>query len=121
MREISQYKIKGAEVKRAKNGCLIVGFSSKFILDEQLLELKNINERFFLVFYGSNLSSSNLNILLSLDVAEVGVFHSSFCDADLVKLSQSMSLELVKLHDTLVTQSCIDEIKRLKPELKIFA
>lgn len=120
MQEVLQYKIKGAEIKREKNGYLIVGFSSQLITNEQLMALQSINEKFFLAFYGCALSRSNLEILVLLGVSEVGIFHSSFCDADLVFISQSKALGLVKLHDTLVTQACIDEVRNQKPQLRIF-
>lgn len=115
-----QYHIKGAEIKREKKGRLIVGFSSQVIADQQLIALKNIKEKFFLAFYGCDLSRSSLEILVQLGVSELGVFHSLFSDADLVVLSQSQALELVKIHDTLVTQACIEEIQKQRPKLRIF-
>jgi len=120
MQEVRQYHIKGAEIKREKSGHLIVGFSSQVMADEQLIALKDIEEKFFLAFYGCDLSRRNLEILVQLGVLELGVFHSSFSDADLTVLSQSNTLEHVKLHDTLVTQACIDEIKKQRPQLRIF-
>lgn len=119
MQNVGQYRIKGAEIKREKNGGLIVGFSSQVIVDEQLMGLRNIKEKYFLAFYSCDFSKCNLNILVQLGVSEMGIFHSSFGDADLVALSQSKALELVKLHDTLVTQACIDEIKKQRPSLRI--
>lgn len=120
MLEVQQYQIKGAEIKREKNGHLIVGFSSRSVADEQLKELQKIEQKFFLAFYGCALSRSNLEILVRLGVSEVGIFHSTFCDADLVFISQSKALGLVKLHDTLVTQACIDEVRKQRPQLYIF-
>ncbi|MBC6906675.1 hypothetical protein DWB84_14575 [Saccharophagus sp. K07] len=120
MQEVSEYKINGAEIKRAKNGLLILVFSSKTISDAQLNELKEIKEDFFLVFYGCNLSRSNIDVLICLGVMEIGIFHSSFCDADFIVLVQSKNLRYVKLHDTSVTLACVEEIKRLRLDLKVF-
>lgn len=120
MQEVKRYQIRGAEIKREKNGHLIIGFSSRIVADEQLEGLKNMGEKFFLAFYGCNLSKSNLETLVQIGVSELGIFHSSFADADLVLLSQSQSLEHLKLHDTAVTQACINEIQKQRPQLRIF-
>ncbi len=120
MLEISQYRIKGAEIKLERDGHLIVGFSSQVIVNEQLISLREIKENFFLAFYNCDLSKCDLKLLFQTFITHVGIFHASFGDADLIKLCESNNLLLVKLHDTLVTQTCINEIKEKKPHLQIF-
>jgi|GEM_PF-2213328 len=119
MEDVIRYKIKGAEIKFERNGGLIVGFSSQTIADEQLIALRDIKEKYFLAFHCCDFSRCNLEILVQLEIAHIGIFHGSFGNAELIELSQSENLELIKLHDTFVSQSCISEIKIKKPNLEI--
>jgi hypothetical protein len=120
MQEVIRYKINGAEIKLAHNGGLIVGFSSQIIIDEQLMALRDIKENYFLAFYNCDLSQCNLKLLVHMGVTQIDIFHASFNDADLMALCESDSLCLVKLHDTRVTQSCINKINEKNPKIKIF-
>lgn len=119
MEDVIRYEIKGAEIKRERNGGLIIGFSYQTIFDEQLLALKDVEEKYFLAFYCCNLSRCNLEILVQLTITQIGIFHASFSNTELIILSQSETLELIKLHDTIVSPSCISEINLKKPHLKI--
>lgn len=119
MQEVIRYKIKGAEIKLEHNGGLIVGFSSQTVVDEQLIALREIKENYFLAFYNCDLSKCNLKLLVHTGITQVGIFHASFGNTDLIKLCESENLYLIKLHDTLVTQNCINEIKAKNTRLKI--
>ncbi len=121
MLEVIEYKIKGAEIKLERNGNLIVGFSSQTIVDEQLIALREIKKNYFLAFYNCDLSKCNLKLLIQPGITQIGIFHALFSNADLRELCESENLHLIKLHDTRVTQSCINEIMEKTPRLKIFS
>lgn len=119
MQRVDSYHIDGAEIKREKNGYLIIGFSSQKITDSQIVALEGINEDFFLAFYNCAFSEKTIDFLANSKARSVGIFHSSFGDHELKQLSQSESLESLKLYDTKVTAECIFEIRLINRKLKI--
>lgn len=119
MKEVNLYQIEKAEIKREKNGCLIVGFSSQRICNDQLIALNSVSESFFLGFYSCDFSVCDLREISSTNIKNIGVFHSSFGDDEIKILSDLDSLESIKLHDTNVTSRCIFELRQVNNKLLI--
>jgi hypothetical protein len=117
MQEVDMYQIDNAEIKREKYGLLIIGFYSQKITDNQLTSLLDIKEEYFLAFYSCDFSLCELEILVRTGTKKIGIFHSLFGDNELKVLSCSPTLELITLHDTKVTDSCIAEVSKKNPNL----
>lgn len=109
----------GGTIKILKNGNRIVTFASCEITQktiEFLVRCINVEN---LLFHYCDFKGINLSILNKSNITTLSFMHGNFNDELLKQLEVISSLKTLKLHDTKVSKSAINQFLLKRPDVKL--
>ena len=109
----------GGSIKILKNGNRIATFASCEITQktiEFLVTYINVKD---LLFHYCDFKDVNLSTLNKSNITTLSSMHGNFNDEHLQQLEVNLSLKTLKLHDTKVSKSAINQFLLKRPDVKL--
>lgn len=107
----------GGVIKKDDHGNLLVAFGSTDINQNKMDYITTLKDIKGLLFYCCSFNEVDLTILSSMGIQNISVLHGNFGDRELNQLMDVKALEMIKLHDTKVSESLLESLKVDKPHI----